>query len=157
MPVDCWWRRPRRHTVEERLFFRTEPAMDARINQFLDAFRRAGEGPPLISPPSSGASPMPGRSARRGRRGPCLASSATTHGSSGVRVVAIRRGGVAREGHPMRAALYARVSTRDQQSLGLQVEMMTAYRNVRGWEAVRQVKDVGSGAKERSARDESTG
>ena len=57
----------------------------------------------------------------------------------------------------MRAALYARVSTHDQQTLGLQVEMMTAYSKVRGWEAVRQVKDVGSGAKERPAREESTG
>jgi DNA invertase Pin-like site-specific DNA recombinase len=53
----------------------------------------------------------------------------------------------------MRAALYARVSTHDQQTLGLQAEAMTAYVKGRGWEAVRQVKDVGSGAKERPARE----
>ena len=45
----------------------------------------------------------------------------------------------------MRAALYARVSTHDQQTLGLQVEAMSAYIRDRGWEVVRQVKDVGSG------------
>lgn len=54
----------------------------------------------------------------------------------------------------MRAGLYARVSTHDQQTLGLQVEAMSAYIRDRGWKAVRQVKDVGSGAKERSGREE---
>ena len=49
----------------------------------------------------------------------------------------------------MRAALYARVSTHDQQTLGLQVEAMAAYIKDRGWDLVRQIKDVGSGAKER--------
>ncbi len=48
----------------------------------------------------------------------------------------------------MRAALYARVSTHDQQTLGLQVEAMTAYINGRGLDLVRQVKDVGSGARD---------
>ena len=46
----------------------------------------------------------------------------------------------------MRAALYARVSTHDQQTLGLQVEATAVYIKGRGWDLVRQVKDVGSGA-----------
>jgi putative DNA-invertase from lambdoid prophage Rac len=53
----------------------------------------------------------------------------------------------------MRAAIYSRVSTREQQTLGLQIEAMTAYIMGRGWELVRQVKDVGSGAKERAGRE----
>ena len=44
----------------------------------------------------------------------------------------------------MRAALYARVSTRDQQTLGLQVEATAVYIKGRGWDLVRQGKDVGS-------------
>src|SRR5689334_11990009 len=65
MPVDCWRRRPRRRTVEERLFVRPEPAMDVRINQLLDAFRQAGEGPPADTTalfrglPDAGALPSP--------------------------------------------------------------------------------------------------
>jgi DNA invertase Pin-like site-specific DNA recombinase len=53
----------------------------------------------------------------------------------------------------MRAALYARVSTHDQQTLGLQVGAMAAYIKGRGWEVASQVKDVGSGAKERAGRE----
>ena len=53
----------------------------------------------------------------------------------------------------MRAALYARVSTHDQQTLGLQFEAMAAYIKDRGWSLARQVKDVGSGAKQRAARE----
>jgi putative DNA-invertase from lambdoid prophage Rac len=53
----------------------------------------------------------------------------------------------------MRAGLYARVSTHDQQTLGLQTEAMSAYLKDRGWELVRQIKDVGSGAKDRPGRE----
>jgi putative DNA-invertase from lambdoid prophage Rac len=53
----------------------------------------------------------------------------------------------------MRAALYARVSTHDQQTLGMQVEAMSAYLNDRGWKLARQVKDVGSGVKNRDGRE----
>jgi putative DNA-invertase from lambdoid prophage Rac len=67
--------------------------------------------------------------------------------------VVSRWGFLAREGRPMRAALYARVSTHDQQTLGLQIDSMTAYINGRGWDIVKQVKDVGSGAKHRPARE----
>lgn len=41
----------------------------------------------------------------------------------------------------MRAALYARVSTHDQQTLGLQTEAMTSYIKDRGWNAVKRVED----------------
>src|SRR4051812_41817879 len=54
----------------------------------------------------------------------------------------------------MRAALYARVSTHDQQTLGMQVDAMTAYVEDRGWRLVRRVEDVGSGAKERHGRED---
>jgi putative DNA-invertase from lambdoid prophage Rac len=53
----------------------------------------------------------------------------------------------------MRAGLYARVSTHDQHTLGLQVEAMSAYIKDRGWELARQIKDVGSGAKDRPGRE----
>ena len=53
----------------------------------------------------------------------------------------------------MRAALCARVSTHDQQTLGLQVEAMAAYIKGRGWDPVKQVEDVGSGARERPGRE----
>jgi DNA invertase Pin-like site-specific DNA recombinase len=53
----------------------------------------------------------------------------------------------------MRAALYAHVSTHDQQTLGLQTESMVSYINDRGWSVARQIKDIGSGAKERPGRE----
>jgi DNA invertase Pin-like site-specific DNA recombinase len=53
----------------------------------------------------------------------------------------------------MRAALYARSSTHDQQTLGLQTEAMKSYIKDRGWDPVKQIKDVGSGAKDRPGRE----
>jgi len=53
----------------------------------------------------------------------------------------------------MRAALYARVSTHDQQTLGLQTEAMAAYIRNRGWVAARRIEAIGSGAKERPGRE----
>jgi putative DNA-invertase from lambdoid prophage Rac len=53
----------------------------------------------------------------------------------------------------MRAGLYARVSTHDQQTLGLQSEAMAAYIKNRGWVATRRIEDVGSGSKERPGRE----
>ena len=53
----------------------------------------------------------------------------------------------------MRAGLYARVSTHDQQTLGLQTEAMSIYVSDRLWKAVKQVRDVGSGAKDRPGRE----
>jgi putative DNA-invertase from lambdoid prophage Rac len=53
----------------------------------------------------------------------------------------------------MRAALYARVSTHDQQTLGLQTEAMASYLSDRGWHVVKRVEDIGSGAKDRPGRE----
>jgi putative DNA-invertase from lambdoid prophage Rac len=53
----------------------------------------------------------------------------------------------------MRAALYARVSTHDQQTLGLQTEAMATYIKSRGWVATKRIEDVGSGAKDRPGRE----
>ena len=53
----------------------------------------------------------------------------------------------------MRAGLYARVSTHDQQTLSLQSEAMTTYIKNRGWVATRRIEDVGSGSKERPGRE----
>ena len=53
----------------------------------------------------------------------------------------------------MRAALYARVSTHDQQTIGLQMEAMLTSIRDRGWDVVRQVEDIGSGARQRPGRE----
>jgi putative DNA-invertase from lambdoid prophage Rac len=53
----------------------------------------------------------------------------------------------------MRVAVYARVSTHDQQTLGMQVEAMSAYIKNRDWIVAKSVEDVGSGAKERPGRE----
>jgi putative DNA-invertase from lambdoid prophage Rac len=53
----------------------------------------------------------------------------------------------------MRAGFYARVSTHDQQTLGLQSEAMATYIKNRGWVATRQIEDIGSGAKDRPGRE----
>ena len=52
----------------------------------------------------------------------------------------------------MRAALYARVSTHDQQTLVMQLDVMIAYISDRGWKAIKPIKDVGSRAKDRPGR-----
>jgi putative DNA-invertase from lambdoid prophage Rac len=52
----------------------------------------------------------------------------------------------------MRVGLYARVSTHDQQTLGLQTEAMRAYAKDRGWALAKQVEDTSSGARERPLR-----
>jgi putative DNA-invertase from lambdoid prophage Rac len=53
----------------------------------------------------------------------------------------------------MRAGLYARISTHDQQTLPLQLEAMRSYIKDRGWTLSKQVEDIGSGAKERPQRE----
>jgi DNA invertase Pin-like site-specific DNA recombinase len=53
----------------------------------------------------------------------------------------------------MRVAIYARVSTHDQQTLGLQPEAMATYIKNRGWVVTRQIEDIGSGSKERPGRE----
>ena len=54
----------------------------------------------------------------------------------------------------LRAALYARVSTLDQQTLPMQMRAMRDYATNRGWAVAMQVKEVGSGAKEREQRQQ---
>ncbi len=56
-------------------------------------------------------------------------------------------------GHPLRVALYARVSTHDQQTLPLQIRTMREYAAKRGWTIVAQIKEVGSGASQRELRE----
>lgn len=54
----------------------------------------------------------------------------------------------------VRAGLYARVSTHDQQTLPLQLAAMRDYVANRGWKAVLEVQDIGSGASLRPKREE---
>jgi DNA invertase Pin-like site-specific DNA recombinase len=56
-------------------------------------------------------------------------------------------------GHPLRVALYARVSTHDQQTLPLQIHAMREYAAKRGWTIVTQIKEIGSGASQREMRE----
>jgi DNA invertase Pin-like site-specific DNA recombinase len=57
-------------------------------------------------------------------------------------------------GSPLRAALYARVSTPDQQTVPTQLDALRRYAKDRGWKIVAEVRDVGSGALARPKRDE---
>src|SRR5450432_2916472 len=52
-----------------------------------------------------------------------------------------------------RAGLYARVSTNDQQTLPMQSRAMREYAARRGWTITLQVKEIGSGASQREARE----
>src|ERR1022692_2602072 len=52
-----------------------------------------------------------------------------------------------------RAGLYARVSTNDQQTLAMQSHAMREYAARRGWTIALQVREVGSGAVKREARE----
>ena len=56
-------------------------------------------------------------------------------------------------GHPLRVALYARVSTHDQQTLPLQIRTMREYTAKRNWTIVAQIKEVGSGSSQREMRE----
>jgi putative DNA-invertase from lambdoid prophage Rac len=58
-----------------------------------------------------------------------------------------------RTGTVLRAGLYARVSTHDQQTLPMQNRAMREYAVRRGWTIVMQVKEVGSGASQRQMRE----
>jgi len=64
-------------------------------------------------------------------------------------------------GHPphrakiaLRAGLYARVSTQDQQTIPLQTRALREYATRRGWTIARQVKEIGSGASQRERREQ---
>src|SRR5690348_7020382 len=54
----------------------------------------------------------------------------------------------------LRAGLYARVSTTDQQTLPMQMRALREYVARRGWTVAIQVREVGSGAVERKAREQ---
>jgi putative DNA-invertase from lambdoid prophage Rac len=63
-------------------------------------------------------------------------------------------------GHPgklpkttLRAGLYTRVSTNDQQTLPMQLRTLRQYAARRGWVVAMQVKEVGSGASLRQMRE----
>lgn len=53
----------------------------------------------------------------------------------------------------LRAGLYARVSTNDQQTLAMQNRAMREYAVRRGWMIALQVREVNSGAAKREARE----
>ena len=53
----------------------------------------------------------------------------------------------------LRAGLYARVSTSDQQTLPMQLRALREYATRRGW-ITMQVREVGSGSVERKAREQ---
>ena len=53
----------------------------------------------------------------------------------------------------LRAGLYARVSTNDQQTLAMQNRAMREYAARRGWTVAMQVREVNSGAANREARE----
>lgn len=54
----------------------------------------------------------------------------------------------------MNAALYARVSTNEQQTLPMQLKQMREYATKRGWKISHKIEEVGSGAKTRPRREE---
>jgi DNA invertase Pin-like site-specific DNA recombinase len=54
----------------------------------------------------------------------------------------------------LRAGLYARVSTNDQQTLAMQNRAMREYAARRGWTVALQVREVNSGAVRREAREQ---
>jgi putative DNA-invertase from lambdoid prophage Rac len=53
----------------------------------------------------------------------------------------------------LRAGLYARVSTNEQQTLAMQNRVMREYSARRGWMIVMQVREVNSGAARRESRE----
>jgi DNA invertase Pin-like site-specific DNA recombinase len=54
----------------------------------------------------------------------------------------------------LRAGLYARVSTNDQQTLPMQNRALREYAARRGWTVAMQIREVGSGAVGRKAREQ---
>jgi putative DNA-invertase from lambdoid prophage Rac len=54
----------------------------------------------------------------------------------------------------LRVGIYARVSTRDQQTLPLQLEAMRKYARARKWKVVLEIQDIASGISERKKREQ---
>ena len=57
-------------------------------------------------------------------------------------------------GHPLRVAIYARVSAPGQHTIAMQKRQLREYAKRREWKIARVVEEVGSGAKRRPKRDE---
>jgi DNA invertase Pin-like site-specific DNA recombinase len=55
---------------------------------------------------------------------------------------------------PLRAGLYARVSTQDQQTIPMQTRALREYATRRGWRIALQVREIGSGASQRERREQ---
>jgi len=55
---------------------------------------------------------------------------------------------------PLRAGLYARVSTQDQQTIPSQTRAVREYATGRGWRIALQVKEIGSSAVQRERREQ---
>src|SRR6185436_14877016 len=62
-------------------------------------------------------------------------------------------GQVPKSAKMFRAGLYARVSTNDQQTLSMQSRALREYAARRGWTITVQIREVGSGAVKREARE----
>lgn len=58
-----------------------------------------------------------------------------------------------KRGEMFRAGLYARVSSNDQQTLPMQIRALREYATRRDWAIAMQVREVGSGAAKRQARE----
>lgn len=54
----------------------------------------------------------------------------------------------------LKIAIYARISTYDQQTLPIQISAMKKYAKTRGWNIVKTVSDIGSGASDRAQRED---
>ena len=79
---------------------------------------------------------------------PEMPAKRTSRGGKSDRVFGQRQ----KETKMFRVGLYARVSTLDQQTLPMQNRTMREYAARRGWTIVMQVREVGSGAAQREAR-----
>jgi len=55
---------------------------------------------------------------------------------------------------PLRAGIYARVSTQDQQTIPMQTRALREYATRRGWKIALQVREIGSGASRREKREQ---
>lgn len=53
----------------------------------------------------------------------------------------------------MRVAIYARVSTQDQNTIPMQIKKCREYAKSRNWQVIHVLKDIGSGAKKRPERE----
>ena len=54
----------------------------------------------------------------------------------------------------MRVAIYARISTNDQNTIPMQIKKCSEYAKARGWTVSHIIKDIASGAKQRPQRDD---